>query len=83
MKFLALMYEGGLIGESNLAKASERRLRAAQVDPDRQDPKVPPPLRKTTATTNSPDVSAAHCAAVRFVRVIRHYCFKGCNWMWC
>lgn len=42
LKFLALMYERGLLGKPDPAKASELRLKAAQVDPDSQDPNVSP-----------------------------------------
>jgi len=43
LKFLAIMYERGLLGKPDPAKAAELRLKAAQVDPDSQDPNVPPP----------------------------------------
>lgn len=74
MKFLALMYERGLLGKPDPAMASELRLKAAQADPDSQDPNVPPP-RNTVATTHRSSAGGS-------VR-IRRYRFNGCNWMWC
>lgn len=47
LKFLALMYERGLVGKPDPAKAAELRLKAVQVDPDSQDPKVSPPPAKS------------------------------------
>jgi uncharacterized caspase-like protein len=43
LKFLALMYERGLLGPPNPIKAAELRAKAAEVDPDSQDPDAPPP----------------------------------------
>ncbi|HEV3045233.1 MAG TPA: caspase family protein [Roseiarcus sp.] len=43
LKFLALMYERGLLGPPNPIKAAELRARAAEVDPDSQNPNAPPP----------------------------------------
>jgi uncharacterized protein len=43
LKFLALMYERGLIGKPDPAKAAELRRKAAEIDPDSQNPNVPPP----------------------------------------
>jgi tetratricopeptide (TPR) repeat protein len=40
LKFLAIMYERGLIGPPNPAKAAELRAKAAEVDPDSQNPDV-------------------------------------------
>jgi uncharacterized protein len=76
LKFLALMYERGLIGKPDPAKAAELRRKAAEVDPDSQNPNVPPPS-KTASSHGSQGGSS-----VRHVR-IRHYRFNGCNWMWC
>lgn len=74
MKFLALMYERGLLGKVDRAKAAELRAKAAQGDPDSQDPNVPPPARTVAR--------AHHSASVHHVR-IRRYRFNGCNWLWC
>lgn len=82
LKFLAIMYERGLLGKPDPAKAAELRLKAVQVDPDSQDPKVPPP-RKTPAPARRAAASANHSVPARYVRIIRHYRFNGCNWMWC
>jgi len=43
LKFLAIMYERGLLGKPDPAKASELRLKAAEVDPNSQDPVVSSP----------------------------------------
>jgi uncharacterized caspase-like protein len=43
LKFLALMYERGLLGPPNPIKAAELRAKAAEVDPDSQNPNAPPP----------------------------------------
>jgi TPR repeat protein len=43
LKFLALMYERGLLGKPDPTKAAELRLKAAEVDPDSQNPDVSPP----------------------------------------
>jgi len=75
LKFLALMYERGLLGKPDPAKAAELKRKAAEVDPDSQDPNVPQPPRKAATKTERTFV-------VRHV-VIRHYHFNGCNWMWC
>ena len=48
LKFLAIMEERGLLGKADPAKAAELRLRAAEVDPDSQDPNAPPPARVVT-----------------------------------
>jgi hypothetical protein len=48
LKFLAVMEDRRLLGETDPAKAAELRLRAADVDPDSQDPNVPPPPRVVT-----------------------------------
>ena len=73
MKFLALMYERGLLGAPDPARAAQLRLRAAQEDPESQTPNVP-----------LPKVAAARAArpAVRRVRIYR-YRFYGCSWVWC
>jgi TPR repeat protein len=73
LKFLAIMYERGLLGAPDPAKAAELRLRSVQVDPTSQDPGVPPP-QKTLPPPRS--------SGVRYVR-IRRYRFYGCNWLWC
>jgi uncharacterized protein len=72
LKFLAIMYERGLLGKPDPAKAAALRSRAAQVDPDSQNPNVP----QKTATRME------HSAGGRQIR-IRRYRFNGCNWMWC
>jgi TPR repeat protein len=43
LKFLAIMYERGLLGPVDLEKAGALRAKAQQVDPQSQDPNVPPP----------------------------------------
>lgn len=43
MKFLAIMYERGLLGPPDLAKAISLRARAQEVDPDSSSPDVPLP----------------------------------------
>jgi hypothetical protein len=61
-------------GKPDPAKAAELRLKAAAVDPDSQDPNVPPPQKTVRPAYRSP--------AVRYVR-IRRYRFFGCSWLWC
>ena len=74
LKFLAIMYERGLLGKPDLGKASELRLKAAQLDPDSQNPDVPQQVA----------APAPHRPAiVRRVVRIRRYRFIGCSWMWC
>jgi uncharacterized protein len=75
MKFLAVMYERGLLGKADPAKAAQLRLKAAEVDPNSQDPVIPPP-QKTVART-------VRLAQARHVVRIRRYRFFGCTWMWC
>jgi uncharacterized caspase-like protein len=75
LKFLAIMYERGLLGAPDPAKAAELRLRAVQVDPTSQDPIVPLP-QKTAPPQRPP-------GGVHYVRIIRHYRFIGCSWLWC
>jgi hypothetical protein len=41
LKFLAIIYERGLLGKPDPEKAAALRLRAAEVDPDSQEPVVP------------------------------------------
>jgi uncharacterized protein len=74
LKALAFMYEHGLLGNPDPAKASELRLRAAQVDPDSQDPVLNLPQRQAAPR---PRVSHVH-----YVRIYR-YRFLGCSWVWC
>lgn len=45
LKFLAIMYERGLLGPVDLEKAGALRAKAQEVDPQSQDPVVPPPQR--------------------------------------
>jgi hypothetical protein len=73
LKFLAIMYERGLLGSVDLEKAGALRAKAAQIDPDSQNPDVPPPQK----TLPQPRSQGEH-----YVR-IRRYRFFGCNWLWC
>jgi TPR repeat protein len=75
LKFLAIMYERGLVGKPDPAKASELRLRAAQIDPDSQNPNVPPSPKAVARTVHA-------SAGSRTIR-IRRYRFLGCSWVWC
>jgi len=43
LKFLAIMYERGLLGPVDLEKAGALRAKAQEVDPQSQNPNVPPP----------------------------------------
>jgi hypothetical protein len=72
LKFLAIMYERGLLGKPDPAKAAELRLQAARVDPESQDPVV-----------KFPPKPQPRRAAPRHRRVIYHYRFFGCSWVWC
>ncbi len=74
LKFLAIMNERGLLGGKNLEQAGALRARAQQVDPDSQNPDVPPP-----ATTPVRHVASGRSHTI----VIRRYRFIGCTWMWC
>jgi TPR repeat protein len=74
LKFLAIMYERGLLGAPDPVKAAELRRRAVQVDPTSQDPNVPPP-QKT--------VRPQQASRVHYVRRIYRYRFLGCSWAWC
>lgn len=74
LKFLANMNERGLLGGKNLEQAGALRARAQQVDPDSQNPDVPPP-----ATTPVRHVASGRSHTI----VIRRYRFIGCTWMWC
>jgi hypothetical protein len=51
------------------------RLRAQSVDPDSQNPNVPPPAATPVRHGGGP----VHSHSV----VIRRYRFLGCTWMWC
>jgi tetratricopeptide (TPR) repeat protein len=72
LKFLAILYERGLLGKPDLEKAGALRLLASQVDPDSQNPDVPPPAATAPAH---------HMARTHYV--IRRYRFFGCGWVWC
>ena len=74
MKYLAIMYERGLLGPPDPSKASQLRLRAAEIDPESQDPVV--------AKTVAPQRANAHYVTHR--RIVRfRYRFNGCNWLYC
>jgi uncharacterized caspase-like protein/tetratricopeptide (TPR) repeat protein len=76
LKFLAVLYERGLIGgKADPAKAAALRSRAVEVDPDSQNPNVPPP-------SATPVHHASSGGGGRRI-IIRRYRFNGCNWMWC
>ncbi len=48
-EFLAIMYERGLLGPADLEKAGALRAKAQEVDPDSQNPDVPPPQKVAPA----------------------------------
>lgn len=73
LKFLAIMYERGLLGSVDLEKAGALRAKAAQIDPDSQNPDAPSPQKTAPPQRQS---------AVHYVR-IRRYRFIGCSWLWC
>jgi uncharacterized protein len=73
LKFLAIMYERGLLGPVDLQKAGALRAKAAEIDPQAQDPVVPPPQKTAPARRTS----GAH-----IVRIRRYY-YLGCSWLWC
>jgi TPR repeat protein len=74
LKYLAIMYERGLLGPPDPSKASQLRLRAAEIDPESQDPVV--------AKTVAPQRANAHYVTHR--RIVRfRYRFNGCNWLYC
>ena len=63
LKFLAIMYERGLLGKPDPAKAAELRLKAAEVDPDSQNPEC---RRRPSRAART--AQAAAMAAERGVR---------------
>jgi uncharacterized protein len=75
LKFLAIMNERGLLtGKADLEKAGALRARAQEVDPDSQNPNVPPPAASPVRHTSG---------ARPHTIVIRRYRFFGCTWVWC
>jgi Sel1 repeat len=67
LKYLAILYERGLLGPPDKFKAEQLRLKAQQVDPKSQDPVLPPAL---TASRSGGNVDGGGSEGSRGGRVI-------------
>jgi len=84
LRFLANMYEVGLVGPPNLEKAGALRLRAEQVDPDgARQPEPVSFFRRVVAANQSHPQARAVGARRRYVVYRRIRLLGGCNWAWC
>ncbi len=82
MRFLANMYEVGMLGKPDLEKAGALRLLAQRVDPDGRQADPISVFRKIYAASQShgqarPVVRHRRCV------VYRRRLFLGCSWTWC
>jgi uncharacterized protein len=84
MRFLANMYDVGLLGPPNPQKANELRARAQQVDPTgSQQPESVAVFRKIAAANEGRRQQARAAPTRRYVIYRRIRLIGGCNWMWC
>jgi len=83
LKSLANMYEVGFMGAAQPQVAGALRLRAAELDPDSQDPS-PPSVFKTilAASKAHPAHKTAH-TVTRHYAIYRAHRFYGCMLLWC
>jgi TPR repeat protein len=83
MRFLANMYEVGLLGPPNLQKASELRARAQQLDPiGSQQPESVAFFRRIAAAGDGHHQQVRAAPTRRYV-VYRRIRLIGCGWTWC
>jgi uncharacterized protein len=82
LRFLANMYEVGLLGSPDPEKAGALRMRAQQVDPDGRQPETIAVFRKIAAANQTHRQVRTAGPTRRYV-VYHRVRFMGCNWMWC
>jgi TPR repeat protein len=64
LKYLAILYERGLLGPPDKLKATQLRQKAQEVDPNSQDPTLPPALTASRGTGNDNGSGARHGGGV-------------------
>jgi uncharacterized protein len=83
LRFLANMYEAGLLGSPDPEKAGALRLRAQQVDPDGFRQPEPMSFFRKVAAANEGHRQARTAGPTRRYVIYRRVRILGCNWTWC